>query len=646
MDPKILFKKYQIVRALPHAGEGEVYEGIDLASDRRVMLKMSRVHRSDDPNRLEQARQEIQGITRLRHDHILHVHDVFIQDDGCGVVTEFFPGQDLKRLLHQKGRLACDQAISILRQVADALAHAHQEAVIHRDIRPENIIVNSRGHAKLANFGMPATMGVATSAGDASHLFDALQYLSPEQARGDFPDARSDLFSLGMVFHALLTGRTAYSGFSDAALIAKIHSPEAVPLAFTPEVPIPLQEIVAALVRKNRTDRMPNAAAVLEAIRAYEATACDQRLAEHPPPSPATSEETVAPSPREMPQKAAPVEDAPRVRPPIRRMPSSAQDPSVPGRTWKSYGITAAVFIVTGALVFFFFSNKKAARSLRVEQESLSPPPISTAPQAPSPRTMEADRARVAAQSEAEQARAVLDAAQDRLRRARSEAEAADAPHHATQLHREGIHLEAAGLADRTDATQRMEQGQYEEALPYLVRAGERFAQAEDRILKAAEVARAAAQKIKAKAEAKRAEERRAKAQEDEAAALKARTVIPVVAPTPIATPGQRDPILAPTPPRAPDAADTTDRMARLPRDVIVLLGLVQAQARQLSALRTRADFATEAAPDPLRMALEEKGRRTLEAAEKMIAAGDYKKARAELKDAKDLLRDALARFD
>ena len=249
---------YQILSLLGAGGMGEVYRAEDTRLDRIVAIKVLREHLSSTPQVRERFEREAKAISSLNHPHICTLHDVGHQNGIDYLVLEYLEGQTLADRL-KKGPFALDQVLQIAVHVADALDTAHRHGVIHRDLKPGNIMLTRAG-AKVLDFGVAkvgpsATVTQAFSTlTEAGAIIGTVQYMSPEQVQGQEVDARSDIFSFGLVLYEMITGKCAFEGASPASIIAAVLERE--PLAVEPNG---LNRVVRACLAKDPADRFQNA---------------------------------------------------------------------------------------------------------------------------------------------------------------------------------------------------------------------------------------------------------------------------------------------------------------------------------------------------------------------------------------------------
>jgi beta-lactam-binding protein with PASTA domain/tRNA A-37 threonylcarbamoyl transferase component Bud32 len=262
--------RYHIVGRIASGGMGEVFRARDAVLDREVAIKV--LHRSlaGDRSFVDRFRREARAAAGISHPNIVAVYDWGAVDGIYYMVMEYVRGRATRELLNQAGRLEPAQAAEIVTQTLVALGHAHQQGIVHRDIKPENILVTTDGVAKVADFGLARAYadGRQTQAGSVT---GTVQYLAPEQIRGEPADPRSDLYSLGIVTYEFLTGQLPFTG-ETAMAIAYKHLSDRVPApsARVPSIPTELDGFVASATERDRELRPESAAEMQRDIRAIE----------------------------------------------------------------------------------------------------------------------------------------------------------------------------------------------------------------------------------------------------------------------------------------------------------------------------------------------------------------------------------------
>jgi serine/threonine protein kinase len=265
--PSVIYSgKYQVQELIAQGGMGTVYKALDIKLNRVVALKVVHPHLSSDSSFLDRFLREARDIARLPHENIVSIFSVEQDQSTPFLVMEYFPSTNLREIIQASSGAPVWRAVTIIRQIAKALAYAHSYGIIHRDVKPGNVLVGNDNRAKLTDFALAAALGQRglaplTSTGQ---IIGSLFYMAPEQARDDLLDGRSDLYSLGMTFYELLTGVNPRRNLSSTAILRMLLSEgnEAVP-DFPPSVPAEIQHVVKGLLRFRPTDRIQDADSLL-----------------------------------------------------------------------------------------------------------------------------------------------------------------------------------------------------------------------------------------------------------------------------------------------------------------------------------------------------------------------------------------------
>jgi beta-lactam-binding protein with PASTA domain/predicted Ser/Thr protein kinase len=257
--------RYKVLSRLGAGGMADVYLAEDQQLGRKVALKLLHRRFAEDPGFVERFRREAQAAAGLQHPNVVSVYDRGTYDDTYYIAMEYLPGRSLKQLIRQEAPLDPIRAIDIALQILKAARFAHRRGVIHRDLKPHNVIVDDSDHAKVTDFGI-ARAG-ASDMTETGSIMGTAQYLSPEQAQGHAVSAGSDLYSIGVVLYEMLTARVPFDAES-AVTIALKHVSEAPPppTVFNPQVPHELEQVVLWTLNKNPSDRPTDADQMITAL--------------------------------------------------------------------------------------------------------------------------------------------------------------------------------------------------------------------------------------------------------------------------------------------------------------------------------------------------------------------------------------------
>ena len=269
--------QYEIVSLLGFGGMGEVWLANDIRLKRKVALKLLPEGFTNNAGRVHRFEQEAYAVSALNHPNIITLFDFGHAEEGYFITTEFVDGQSLRECLRDGTLLPPRQAVEITLQICSALAAAHKTGIIHRDIKPENVMLRRDGYVKVLDFGLAKmseeqTLNLNTSTSSLTNpgaVMGTVSYMSPEQARGQKVDARTDIFSLGVVLFELLAGRSPFGGETLSDRLASLLRDEPLSLArLNPDLPVALDQIVQKALAKQREARWANAEAFASALRA------------------------------------------------------------------------------------------------------------------------------------------------------------------------------------------------------------------------------------------------------------------------------------------------------------------------------------------------------------------------------------------
>lgn len=259
--------RYEIEEKIGEGGMGIVYKAKDTLLNRTVAIKVLREQFASDEGFIQRFRREAQAAASLSHQNIVSIYDVGKEGDHEEyIVMEYVKGRTLKDIIRMQGLLPADQAINIARQIGEALAHAHANHIIHRDIKPQNILINEDGRAKVTDFGIAraASSVTLTQTGD---IVGSVHYLSPEQAKGSQTNEQSDIYSLGIIFYEMITGKVPYDGDTPITIALKHIQEEAeLPGKVISGISPGLDAIIMKCLAKSVEDRYQSASEFLSDI--------------------------------------------------------------------------------------------------------------------------------------------------------------------------------------------------------------------------------------------------------------------------------------------------------------------------------------------------------------------------------------------
>jgi eukaryotic-like serine/threonine-protein kinase len=294
--------RYRIVSRLGSGGMADVYCAEDLQLGRRVALKVLYRRFAEDQEFVERFRREASSAAGLQHQHVVSVYDRGEWDGTYWIAMEYLEGRSLKRVIQEEGPLAPERAVDLAIQILRAARFAHRRGVIHRDLKPHNVIVDDEGRAKVTDFGI-ARAG-ASDMTQTGSIMGTAQYLSPEQAQGHAVSAQSDIYSVGIILYEMLTGRVPFEGESAVTIALKQVSEQPVaPSQLNAAVSPQLEAVVMRALAKDPAARYPDADAFIAALQGQEVPAAPPTdataiaAAPLPPPAPVLAREPVTPAP-------------------------------------------------------------------------------------------------------------------------------------------------------------------------------------------------------------------------------------------------------------------------------------------------------------------------------------------------------------
>ncbi len=277
--------RYQIIKTLGEGGMANVYLAHDTYLDRNVAVKVLRGDLANDEKFVRRFQREALSATSLSHPNIVEIYDVGEDDGQYYIVMEYVDGKTLKQVLKQRGHLSVTEVIDIMLQVTDGMAHAHDAYIIHRDIKPQNIMILSNGMIKITDFGVAIALN-STQLTQTNSVMGTVHYIPPEQANGKGSTIRSDIYSMGIMMYELLTGLLPYKG-DNAVEIALKHLREPLPSVrkFDSSIPQSIENVIIKATAKNPKNRYKDAREMHDDLKtALDASRVDEKRYVYPYP--------------------------------------------------------------------------------------------------------------------------------------------------------------------------------------------------------------------------------------------------------------------------------------------------------------------------------------------------------------------------
>ena len=329
MSEKVLADRYRLVEQIGVGGMAIVYRAIDQRTGHSVAVKVLKPEFNKDAEFVSRFQREAEAASRMTHHNIVNLLDVGMDGDNRYLVMEYVQGKTLKEVIREKGRINPTVAAQITIRILSALQHAHQNGIIHRDIKPQNILVHEDGHIKVADFGI-ARMANSSTLTRSDTVMGSVHYFSPEQASGQAADVTSDIYSVGVVLYEMLTGRVPFDGDSTVAVAMQhLHARPAPIETIAPEVPLAICHVCMMAMEKNPKYRYQSAREMAAELRMALEGRTDQM-------QPRLVEKPAAP----MPAPPAPVK-----APPVPAAPAKKPRPRVNVKAWLlTVALAAAVF--------------------------------------------------------------------------------------------------------------------------------------------------------------------------------------------------------------------------------------------------------------------------------------------------------------
>ncbi|MBC7797139.1 MAG: protein kinase [Pyrinomonadaceae bacterium] len=257
---------YKILHALGEGGVGMVYKGVDTMLDREVAVKVLRPELASQTSVVERFRSEAVTLAKLSHPNIATLFSLFRHGQDLIMVMEFVRGESLETIIQRRGRVSPEEAIPIFCQALDGINHAHEVGIIHRDIKPSNMILTETGTLKVLDFGIARLLGSSRMT-RVGNIIGTLEYMSPEQVRGEDTDARSDIYALGMMLYEILTGKLPFESENEFVLMKmQTEQMPAPPRQLNADIPPGLEAAIMRAVAKNPNERFQDAGEFLQTL--------------------------------------------------------------------------------------------------------------------------------------------------------------------------------------------------------------------------------------------------------------------------------------------------------------------------------------------------------------------------------------------
>ncbi len=265
MSEQRISDRYRILGSVGSGGMANVYKAWDEQAEKNVAIKILKEEHAQDADFLRRFELEAKAALKLSHPNIVRSIDVGEEGDLHYIVFEYVEGSTLKEIIQEDGPLTAKEAVSVAAQILDALAHAHENGIIHRDVKPQNVMITHDGVAMLTDFGIARDAASTTRTFAGTNVIGSVHYLSPEQARGDQVGPESDIYSCGIMLYEMLTGQVPFGGDNSVAIALK-HLQEDIrpPIMINPRIPRALSDVVVKAAAKKPELRYQTAAAMRE----------------------------------------------------------------------------------------------------------------------------------------------------------------------------------------------------------------------------------------------------------------------------------------------------------------------------------------------------------------------------------------------
>ena len=347
--------RYEIIKTIGEGGMANVYLAHDTILDRKVAIKVLRGDLSNDEKFIRRFKREALSVSNLSHPNIVEVYDVGEEDGNYYIVMEYIEGKTLKQLLQKRGALTLTEVIDIMSQLTDGLAHAHEAYIIHRDIKPQNIMIEDNGRIKITDFGIAMALN-STQLTQTNSVMGSVHYLPPEQANGKGSTVKSDIYSLGILMYELLTGSVPFKG-DTAVEIALKHMKEKVPSVRkqNPTIPQSVENIILKATAKNPKNRYDSVREMHADLETALERDNEKRLVYEYPENDLEETKVIAPISKE-PKKS--VVDKPLEKEELEKDDSVLNEKNEKNKLPIILAAVLLVFLIVLAIVYLLISNQ------------------------------------------------------------------------------------------------------------------------------------------------------------------------------------------------------------------------------------------------------------------------------------------------
>ena len=268
---KKLDGRYEITELIGEGGMADVYKAIDVVDNKTIAVKILKKEFAESEEFLRRFRNESKAIAVLSHPNIVKIYDVGFSEKIQYIVMEYIDGITLKEYIENERVLSWKDAVHFVTQILRALQHAHERGIVHRDIKPQNIMMFTDGTIKVMDFGI-AKFAREEGKTATDQAIGTVHYISPEQARGDITDAKSDLYSVGVMLYEMLTGQKPFDTDNPVSIaVMHMHNIAELPRRINPDIPVPLEEIIVHAMEKVPDDRYQTAVEMIRDIDRFKA---------------------------------------------------------------------------------------------------------------------------------------------------------------------------------------------------------------------------------------------------------------------------------------------------------------------------------------------------------------------------------------